>query len=101
MCEERPEIVTIEGLEASHPRVAGIVQTHRQQVDTAQMGRQAVRTRDIKENKVPAARGRCQVFASPNLRIASMIHSHGLGASVLNTGVRSVSRISRRVRRDR
>ena len=46
MCEERPEIVTTEGLEASHPRVAGIVQTHRQQFDT-QTGRQQVRARDI------------------------------------------------------
>ena len=54
MCEERPEIVEAEGLEASHPRVAGIVQTHRQQVDTAQMGRQPVRTEDIKDYKVPA-----------------------------------------------
>jgi hypothetical protein len=46
MCEEKPEIVEVEDLEASHPRVAGIVQTHRQQVD-AQTGRQQVRTRDI------------------------------------------------------
>jgi len=46
MCEERPEIVEAEALEASHPRVAGIVQTHRQQVDT-QTERQQVRARDI------------------------------------------------------
>jgi hypothetical protein len=36
-----------EGLEASHPRVAGIVQTHRQQVG-AQTGRRQVMTKDIK-----------------------------------------------------
>jgi hypothetical protein len=47
MCEERPEIVTTEGLEASHPRVAGIVQTHRQQVGT-QTGRAQVKARGIK-----------------------------------------------------
>ena len=46
MCEEKPEIVEAGGLEASHPRVAGIVQTHRQQFDT-QTGRQQVKTRDI------------------------------------------------------
>jgi len=46
MCEEKPEIVEVEDLEASHPRVAGIVQTHRQQLDT-QTGRQQVRARDI------------------------------------------------------
>ena len=34
MCEEKPEVLEVENLEASHPRVAGIVQTHRQQVDT-------------------------------------------------------------------
>jgi hypothetical protein len=47
MCEEKPEVLEVENLEASHPRVAGIVQTHRQQVDT-QTGRQQARTRDIK-----------------------------------------------------
>jgi hypothetical protein len=47
MCEERPEIVTTEGLEASHPRVAGIVQTHRQQVDT-ETRRALVKAGDIK-----------------------------------------------------
>ena len=46
MCEERPEIVTTEGLEASHPRVAGTVQTQRQQV-AGQAGRQQVMTEDI------------------------------------------------------
>ena len=34
-------------LQASHPRVAGIVQTHRQQIDTAVTRRQQVGTRDI------------------------------------------------------
>ena len=56
MCEERPEIVEAEGLEASHPRVAGIVQTHRQQVDT-QTGRQQVRTRDIKDARYQPVSG--------------------------------------------
>ena len=46
MCEEKPEIVEAGGLEASHPRVAGIVQTHRQQFDT-QTRRQQVGARDI------------------------------------------------------
>src|SRR6185436_19291978 len=55
-----PEIVEAEGLEASHPRVAGIVQTHRQQVD-AETGRQQVRTKDIKEWKLPASEAECQV----------------------------------------
>jgi hypothetical protein len=35
MCEEKLESVEAEGLKASHPRVAGIVQAHRQQIDAA------------------------------------------------------------------
>jgi len=50
MCEERPEIVEAEGLEASHPRVAGIVQTHRQQVG-AEMRQAQIRTRDINNGR--------------------------------------------------
>ena len=34
-------------LQASHPRAAGIVQTHRQQIDAAVTRRQQVGTRDI------------------------------------------------------
>jgi len=49
MCEERPEIVEAEGLEASHPRVAGIVQTHRQQIDTAADGQQQMSQEDIQK----------------------------------------------------
>ena len=44
---EETEMLEVEELEVSHPRVAGIVQTHRQQID-ARTGRQQVRTRDIK-----------------------------------------------------
>jgi hypothetical protein len=53
---ERLEMLKLEDLEASHPRVAGIVQTHRQQVDT-QTGRQQVRTRDIREARYQPVSG--------------------------------------------
>ncbi len=77
MCEERLENVEAEGLEASHPRIAGIVQTHRQQVDTAQIGRQQVRTKDIKKSTVTALQAGCQVFAGCYRRIAFMSNPHG------------------------
>jgi hypothetical protein len=40
MCEEKLELLKLKVLEASHPRVAGIVQAHRQQIDAAGDGRQ-------------------------------------------------------------
>ena len=63
MCEEKPEVLEVENLEASHPRVAGIVQTHRQQVDT-QTGRQQVRTRDIKGARYQPVGGSVKFRAS-------------------------------------
>jgi len=50
MCEEKLKRLKLKNLEASHPRVAGMVQAHRQHIDTVQ-GRQA-RTKDIKDNKL-------------------------------------------------
>jgi hypothetical protein len=45
MCEETELFMELLS-EASHPRVAGIVQTHRQHIDT-QHGQQGVKTVDI------------------------------------------------------
>ena len=42
MCEEKLKVLKLKGLKASHPRVAGIVQAHRQQIDAAGHGRQQV-----------------------------------------------------------
>ncbi len=47
MCEEKLELLKLKGLEASHPRVAGIVQAHRQQIDAAGARRQQVSEKDI------------------------------------------------------
>ncbi len=47
----------LKNLEASHPRVAGIVQAHRQQIDAAWMGRQQMRSKYIENTKVPARAG--------------------------------------------
>ena len=58
-------------LEASHPRIAGIVQTHRQHID-AQHWRHGVMTKDIDWLKVSARRfgvkrsaGFCRVHRVP------------------------------------
>ena len=85
MCEEKPEILEVEILEASHPRVAGIVQTHRQQVDT-QTGRQQGRTKDIKLARYQPVGGRVKFGGSlsahgPHNQFAWMgvsVHSAGL-----------------------
>ena len=47
MCEEKLKVLKLKILEASHPRIAGIVQVHRQQIDAATAGRQQMRNRDI------------------------------------------------------
>jgi hypothetical protein len=47
MCEEKLEVLKLKVLEASHPRVAGIVQAHRQQIDAAGAGQQQVSEKDI------------------------------------------------------
>jgi hypothetical protein len=46
-------MLKLKNLEASHPRVAGIVQAHRQQIDAAGIGRQQMRFKDIDINKLP------------------------------------------------
>jgi hypothetical protein len=46
MCEEKLERLKLKNLEASHPRVAGMVQAHRQHIDAAH-GRQEVDDGDI------------------------------------------------------
>jgi hypothetical protein len=46
-------------LEASHPRIAGIVQTHRQHIDALD-GRHGVMTKDIDQRKVSGAALECQ-----------------------------------------
>ena len=46
-------MLKLKNLEASHPRVAGIVQAHRQQIDAAGIGRQQMRFKDIEINKLP------------------------------------------------
>jgi hypothetical protein len=43
----RLEMFELKILEASHPRVAGIVQTHRQQIDAAEICRQRMRKENI------------------------------------------------------
>jgi hypothetical protein len=40
-------MLKLNGLQASHPRIAGIVQTHRQQIDAAVTGRQQVSEENI------------------------------------------------------
>jgi hypothetical protein len=44
---ERLEMLKLKGLQASHPRIAGIVQTHRQQIDAAVSGRQQMSEENI------------------------------------------------------
>ena len=44
-------------LQASHPRVAGIVQAHRQQIDAAGIGRQNGERRDMYCSKVISRSG--------------------------------------------
>ena len=51
MCEEKLKRLKLKNLEASHPRVAGMVQAHRQHIDAAH-GRQEVRTKDINTSKL-------------------------------------------------
>jgi hypothetical protein len=47
MCEERLKLLWLKILQASHPRVAGIVQAHRQQIDAAPAGQQQMSEKDI------------------------------------------------------
>ena len=47
MCEEKLKVLKLKGLKASHPRVAGIVQAHRQQIDVAGAGQQQMSEEDI------------------------------------------------------
>jgi collagenase-like PrtC family protease len=47
MCEEKLKVLKLKGLKASHPRVAGIVQAHRQQIDAAGAGQQQMSEKDI------------------------------------------------------
>jgi hypothetical protein len=49
-------------LGASHPRIAGIVQTHRQHID-ARDGRHGAMTKDIDQATLPVAGDDCQVRA--------------------------------------
>jgi hypothetical protein len=51
----------LKNLEASHPRVAGMVQAHRQQIDAVHAGQQQVDENDMYINTLPAARAGCQV----------------------------------------
>jgi hypothetical protein len=44
---EKLEVLRLKVLEASHPRVAGIVQVHRQQIDAARGRRQQMSEKDI------------------------------------------------------
>ena len=46
---ERLEMLKLKVLQASHPRIAGIVQTHRQQIDTAADGQQQMSQEDIQK----------------------------------------------------
>jgi hypothetical protein len=41
------KVLKLRILEASHPRIAGIVQVHRQQIDAAAHGQQQVSEKDI------------------------------------------------------
>jgi len=47
MCEEKLKVLKLKDLEASHPRVAGIVQAHRQQIDAAGARQQQMSEKDI------------------------------------------------------
>ena len=47
MCEEKLKVLKLKVLEASHPRIAGIIQAHRQQIDAAFGRRQQMDERDI------------------------------------------------------
>jgi len=47
MCEEKRKLLKLKILQASHPRVAGIVQAHRQQFDAAPAGQQQMSEKDI------------------------------------------------------
>jgi len=47
MCEEKLKLLKLKVLEASHPRTAGIVQAHRQQIDAACARRQQMSEKDI------------------------------------------------------
>jgi hypothetical protein len=41
------EVLKLKNLEVSHPRIAGIVQAHRQHIDAAGAGRQQMSDRSI------------------------------------------------------
>ncbi len=47
MCEEKLKRLKLKNLKASHPRVAGMVQAHRQHIDAAHAGQQQVDNGDI------------------------------------------------------
>ena len=48
----------LKNLEASHPRIAGIVQTHRQQIDAVHAGQQQADRQNIQKRTLTESNGK-------------------------------------------